>query len=127
MNEETIIPPETLDSVSTEPPADPTESTAAETVPETEPSTVPEETTVETTVDAPGDFIPDVTDVQDDYYWDTVPGDADTEETTETVAEVVEVIDYMPAFAEATTIIANIILCGCLMIVGALCGIRLWR
>ena len=127
MDEETIIPPETQGSVSTEPPADPTESTAAETVPETEPSTVPEETTVETTVDAPGDFIPDVTDVLDDYYWDDIPNDLDPEETTETIAEVVEVIDYTPAIGEATSIIANIILCGALMIVGALCGIRLWR
>lgn len=127
MDEETIIPPETLDSVSTEPPADPTESTAAEIVPETEPSTVPEETTIETTVEAPGDFIPDVTDVQDDYYWDDIPNDLDPEETTETIAEVVEVIDYTPAIGEATSIIANIILCGALMIVGVLTGIRLWR
>lgn len=120
MNDETVFPTEVQDSVPSESAAVETEGSDQETTAPTQAATEPEESIPETT----GYFVPDVTDA----YWESLPEVTEVEETVLATTEaVVEVIDYTPALAEATSIIANIILCGCLMIVGTLCGIRFWR
>lgn len=120
MNEETVLPTEVPDSVPTEPAAVETEGVDSETSDPTATETEPEELpgSVEGTVfeSLPAETL--------EYVVDLEP--TETTEIVETT-EVVVQVDYTPAFAEATSIIANIILCGCLMIVGTLCGIRFWR
>lgn len=96
----------------------PIEETTAPTVPElvTEPTqaeTTPE--TIEAT-EAP-ETVPEVTEEVYEY----IP-ESQVEETTGVV-----MIDYTPIIAEQTSIVVNVILCGALMVVGVLCGIRLWR
>lgn len=46
---------------------------------------------------------------------------------TESTEAIVLVEEFTPIIAESTSLLANVILCGALMIVGVLVGIRLWR
>lgn len=48
-------------------------------------------------------------------------------EETESTEALVLVEEFTPIIAESTSLLANVILCGALMIVGVLVGIRLWR
>ena len=115
MNEETVFPTEVYDSVSTEPSAVETESLVSETT-ETESYEVTEtETSVAT--EPVTETLPHV--IQE-YIEETQP--------VETMAtEQILIDDLVDLTAESTSILANIILCGALMIVGVLCGIRMWR
>lgn len=137
MNEETVLPTAASDSGPAEPSAVADESLPAETVPTTEPPAVTdaptepsEEPTVETTVATTPEPTVETTVVTEpeetEEYFETLEPE-ETMEVTETTEVVVELEPYIPAIAEATSVVANIILCGALMIVGALCGIRLWR
>lgn len=122
MNEETVFFTEVYDSVSTEPSAVETESSVVET---TEPEVA--ETTVPVTIPAteatePAETVAPETlpQVILDYIAETEP--TETTETNEILMD-----DLVDLTAESTSILANIILCGALMIVGVLCGIRFWR
>lgn len=122
MNEETVFPTEVYDSVSTEPSAVETESPVVET---TEPEVT--ETTVPVTIPATEETEPSETVAPEtlpqvilDYIAETEP--TETTETNEIIMD-----DLVDLTAESTSILANIILCGALMIVGVLCGIRFWR
>ena len=119
MDDETVLPTEVSDSIPTEPAAVETEGSDTENTAPTVTETEPEESIPEATVD----IVPDVT---DGYFWDTLPGEVE-ETVPETTVTVIEVIDYTPVIGDATSVVANIILCGALMIVGTLTGIRLWR
>jgi len=47
-------------------------------------------------------------------------------ESTE-ATETVVIVDYTPVIMDATSSLANIILCGALMIVGVLCAFQFWE
>lgn len=88
-------------------------------------TTIPETTGSDTMETVPPETIP----TEDPAETETVP-DATWEyledmETTETTAVVQ--VEFIPVVAESTNILSNVILCAALMIVGVLCGIRLWR
>ena len=50
----------------------------------------------------------------------------DATEATE-MTETVEVVDYRATITESTSVLANIILCAALMIVGVLVAFRFWE
>lgn len=76
-------------------------------------NTLPVETTVEVT--EPLTLAP---------YEATEPPAETVESTT---AATVAVIDYTPVIQDSTNVLANIILCGALMIVGVLLAFKLWE
>ena len=115
MNEETLFPDAVPDSVPAEPAAVETESSVTETT-ETEFYEVTEPETSEAT-EAVTETLPQV--IQE-YIEETQP--VETMETEQILMD-----DLVDLTAESTSVLANIILCGALMIVGVLCGIRLWR
>lgn len=110
MNDETVSATEILDSVPTEPAPQETQSVPAET-PETFPSSV------ESTEEAPDTTENDSLEI----------GLEQEEIIPETLELVLTVQEYTQITAESTSVLANVYLCGALMIVGVLVGIRLWR
>lgn len=124
MNEETLFPTEVFDSLPPESAPVETESPVAETTePATEPATEP-------VADDPGEQETTVPETLAQVIVDSIDETEATEttevtETTETVAIALD--DVVNLTAESTSILANIILCGALMVVGVLCGIRFWR
>jgi hypothetical protein len=131
VNEETLYSAEVLDSESTEPAPTETEASdleAPETTAATEPETLPAE--VEPTEEIPETTEADIPETTEYYIPETTEDTAwytEPEETIPETTEAVVILEYTPVIAESTSIIANIILCGALMIVGVLVGIRLWR
>ena len=86
-----------------------------------------DETTISTEyVDEPAVTEPSVFEPTEYFYPEEIFNEVYETEPAAT-EETVEVIDYTPVIAESTCILANIILCGALMVVGVLCGIRFWR
>lgn len=56
-------------------------------------------------------------------YESTEPPSETVESTT---AATVAVVDYTPVIQDATNVLANVILCGALMIVGVLLAFKFW-
>ena len=128
MNEETVFPSEVPDSVPTEPAAVETESFDTESTESTiasEPETLPDE--VVPTEEIPETTEADIPETTEDLSWYIEYEETEPEETIPETTETAVILEYAPVIAESTSIVANFILCGALMIVGVLVGIRLWR
>ena len=122
MNEETVFPAEVPGSEFNEPAAAETESPVVET---TEPAVT--ETTVPVTIPVTEEAEPPETVAPETLPQVILDYIAETEPTEATETNEILLDDLVDLTAESTSILANIILCGALMIVGVLCGIRFWR
>lgn len=122
MDEPTVLPTETETVPATEPPAVETEETYGPEADDavTEPPTVPE--TAETTEPEATETAPEQTETEAP---ETEPEETeayeDIPETTEVVA-----VEYVEVIENSTGILANVILCAALILVGFFAAMKFW-